>query len=165
MKGLPSKRLTPSTVTCLSCMASSRADCVLGVALFISSANKIFVIIGPSTKVNASSFWLYILSPVISAGKRSGVNCILENFPSMEDAMTFASVVFPVPGVSSKSTCPPATSVVMTRSMVFSFPIITFLILLLRASILFFASSNVLTDIFTPCCLSCYLYILYLFLS
>ena len=38
---------SPITVTVCSCIASSNADCVLGVALFISSANIMLLNIGP----------------------------------------------------------------------------------------------------------------------
>ena len=45
-------RLSPSTETCRSCMASSRADCVRGVARLISSTSRTFVKIGPGMNRN-----------------------------------------------------------------------------------------------------------------
>jgi len=45
-----------------------------------------------------------MLVPVMSEGNRSGVNCIRPKLASMEEAMARASVVFPTPGISVKST-------------------------------------------------------------
>ena len=49
--GSSSLRICPPAVTCLSCIASSRADCVLGVARLISSASTICEKIGPAMNV------------------------------------------------------------------------------------------------------------------
>ena len=53
-----------------------------------------------------------MVSPVISVGNRSGVNWIRLNFASKDFAKDFATFVFPVPGTSSKSTCPSANNAV-----------------------------------------------------
>ena len=44
----------------------------------------------------------------MSAGSRSGVNCMRRKFRFTDLAIAFASVVFPVPGTSSSSRCPSA---------------------------------------------------------
>ena len=69
--------ITPPTVTECSCMASSKADCVLGVARLISSARTICEKIGPRWKTNwrlPSGASMTTLVPMMSAGIRSGVN-------------------------------------------------------------------------------------------
>jgi hypothetical protein len=107
-------------------MHSRRLDWVLGVALFISSASRMFVNTGPFLNVNAAFSWLKKDSPVTSLGSRSGVNCTLSNAHPIDFASAFARTVLPVPGTSSRSTCPPAATAA-SRSLVTSlFPIITF---------------------------------------
>ena len=66
-----------------------------------------------------------MLVPVMSEGNRSGVNCIRPKLASMEEAMARASVVFPTPGMSVKSTCPPAKSETRARSTTPSLPMTT----------------------------------------
>ena len=66
--------MTPSIVTCRSCIASSSAACVFGGARLISSASRMFVKIGPARNSNAASRWFQIDEPVTSDGSRSGVN-------------------------------------------------------------------------------------------
>jgi hypothetical protein len=51
-------RVTPSTVTCRSAIASSRADCVFGIARLISSTSTTFAKIGPGRNSKSRSFWL-----------------------------------------------------------------------------------------------------------
>src|SRR3989304_2123342 len=51
MKGSGRARVIPSEVTCRSSMASSRADCVLGLARFISSPTTMLAKIGPALNV------------------------------------------------------------------------------------------------------------------
>ena len=58
MKRAPSGWVTPSTVICRSCMASSSAAWVRGVARFTSSASTMSLNSGPGRKRNSPSFWL-----------------------------------------------------------------------------------------------------------
>jgi len=56
--GAGNVRVTPSTVTCPSAIASSRADCVRGIARLISSTSTMFAKIGPARNSNSRVFWL-----------------------------------------------------------------------------------------------------------
>ncbi len=49
-------KVRPSTVTCPSCIASSRADWVFGGVRLISSASSRPVITGPGWKTNSAPF-------------------------------------------------------------------------------------------------------------
>src|SRR6476646_420081 len=109
MKGRARWFVTPSVVTCCSCMHSSRAACVLGDALLISSTSSRFANTGPGLNSNSFERWLKTLTPVTSDGSRSGVNCMRENDTSSERASAFASIVFPTPGKSSRIRCPSPT--------------------------------------------------------
>ena len=60
MKGRSSGRVTPSAVTWRSCMASSRADWVRGVARLISSASTTWLMIGPGRNSNS---WALLVEP------------------------------------------------------------------------------------------------------
>ena len=113
MNGWGSGRREPPTVTACSCIASSRADCVLGVARLTSSARTMFAKMGPARKSrrarpcsSCTSVWL----PVMSAGMRSGVNWIRENSRSSASAITRTSSVLPRPGCPSTSTLPRVSS-------------------------------------------------------
>ena len=69
---------SPPTVTCRSCMDSSRAAWVLGGVRLISSARITLAKIGPRRKRKVrlpvfGSSWITSV-PVMSAGMRSGVN-------------------------------------------------------------------------------------------
>jgi len=55
-------------------------------------------------KLKFVGFWLNTDTPVISDGRRSGVNCILLKEQFKDLARDFTSVVFPTPGISSIST-------------------------------------------------------------
>ena len=57
-KGSGSGVVVPSTETCPSFMASSRADWVRGLARLISSASRTFAKIGPCRKKNSPMRWL-----------------------------------------------------------------------------------------------------------
>ena len=76
--GSPSACRTRPTVTCRSCMASSRAACVLGGVRLTSSARITLENSGPSRKRNSRlpvvRFSTITSVPVMSAGVRSGVN-------------------------------------------------------------------------------------------
>ena len=103
--------MTPSEVTWCSAIASSIADWVLGVARLISSTSTTLAKSGPGWKTNERRSWSKIESPVASVGWRSGVHWIRENsMPSTLAAIARARIVFAVPGTSSSSTWPPATS-------------------------------------------------------
>ena len=104
-----------ATVTLCSCIASSSADCVFGVARLISSTSTTFVKIGPGRNSKSRLRWSKIARPVTSVGCRSGVHWIRDVVaPSMLPAIARASIVFAVPGTSSRSTCPSQISAVRT---------------------------------------------------
>src|SRR5437660_7508819 len=109
MNGLASRFVTPSVVTCCSCMHSSRAAWVFGDARLISSTSSRFANTGPGRNSNSFDRWLNTFTPVTSDGSRSGVNCMRENETSSERASAFASIVFPTPGKSSRIRCPSLT--------------------------------------------------------
>ncbi len=56
MNGSGRSRVTPSTVTRCSSIASRRADCVFGVARLISSASTIWAEIGPARNSKSAVF-------------------------------------------------------------------------------------------------------------
>ena len=58
--GVGRGRVCPSIVTCFSCIASIRADCVFGDALFSSSVRTMFANIGPFLRVNFDVCGLYM---------------------------------------------------------------------------------------------------------
>src|SRR3954451_1421593 len=109
MKGRSSSFVTPSVVTCCSCMHSSKADWVFGDARLISSTSKRLAKTGPGLNSNWLERWLNTFTPVTSDGSRSGVNCRRENDTSSERASAFASIVLPTPGKSSRITWPSLT--------------------------------------------------------
>src|SRR5437867_4826874 len=81
-KGAGSGREAPPTVTAPSCIPSSSADWVFGVARLISSARRMWAKIGPCWnwkcfRPSTSSTMMFV--PMMSAGIRSGVNWIREN--------------------------------------------------------------------------------------
>ena len=91
------------TVTECSCIASSRADCVLGVARLISSARTIWAKIGPRRNWNSRpcSVSTTMVVPVTSAGMRSGVNWMREKLSRSARASERMSSVLPSPGTPS----------------------------------------------------------------
>ena len=99
-------RVSPSTLTWRSCIASSSADCVRGVARLISSTSRTLVKIGPGMKRKAPS--ARTLEPVTSDGRRSGVPCTRPKLSPSARANERASSVLPTPGTSSSSACPSA---------------------------------------------------------
>src|SRR5579864_3300973 len=113
--GSSRRRVSPSTVTCCSAIASSSADWVFGIARLISSTRTTFAKTGPGRNSKSRSFWLKIERPVTSVGCRSGVHWMrLEREPSTEPAIARASTVFAVPGTSSRSAWPPHMSAART---------------------------------------------------
>ncbi len=76
----------------------------------------------PRKPVKRVSLGSQMLVPVMSEGKKSGVNWIREKFAAIEEAIALASVVFPTPGTSVRSTCPPARSETKHRSTTLSLP-------------------------------------------
>src|SRR5215208_6667547 len=90
-------------------MHSSSADCVFGEARLISSTSRRFANTGPARNSKPFVRWSKTLTPVMSEGSRSGVNCRRENVQSSERASAFASIVFPTPGKSSMIRCPSLT--------------------------------------------------------
>src|SRR5215211_9013154 len=90
-------------------MHSSSADWVFGDARLISSTSSRFAKTGPGRNSNAFVRWSKTLTPVMSDGRRSGVNWRREKVQSIERASAFASIVFPTPGKSSMIRCPSLT--------------------------------------------------------
>ena len=74
---------TPSIVTVRSCIASSSAACVFAGARLISSASTRSAKIGPGRNVNSRAP-LKSVTPVMSAGIKSGVNWMRWNLTSSE---------------------------------------------------------------------------------
>jgi hypothetical protein len=62
---------------------------------------------GPSWKWNDWSRGSKVDMPMMSEGSKSAVNCTRLKSAVSDNASALASVVFPVPGMSSRSTCPP----------------------------------------------------------
>ena len=96
--GGSSGRVTPSIVTCRSCIASSSAACVFGGARLISSARRRLVKIGPGQERNSPRRWSKIDEPVTSDGIRSGVNWMRANWSDVACANERAISVFARPG-------------------------------------------------------------------
>jgi hypothetical protein len=96
--GRSSGRVTPSLVTCRSCIASSSAAWVFGGARLISSARRRLVKIGPGRNSNSVVRWSKIDAPVTSDGIRSGVNWIRANSMLATCAKERAIRVFASPG-------------------------------------------------------------------
>ena len=130
-KGFGNGRVVSPTLTVRSCIPSSRADCVLGVARFTSSARTILAKMGPGWKLNTRLLpvelpsSLTIVVPTISAGIRSGVNWIRANFRASASATVRTSSVLPRPGTPSRSTWPPANSASSNSRITRSWPITT----------------------------------------
>ena len=108
MNGRASSCVWTSTVTCRSCMHSSRPDWVFGLARLISSTSTTFANTGPGRNSKRASRWLKTLVPTTSAGRRSAVHWMRAYSASIERASARASAVLPTPGLSSISTCPSA---------------------------------------------------------
>ena len=86
--------------------------------------------IGPSWNLNAlrpvSGSCSRISPPMISAGMRSGVNCILLNESPRRAETDLTSFVFPSPGTPVSIACPPASSATRRSSTASSCPTNTF---------------------------------------
>ncbi len=113
-------------------MASRRADCTFAGARLISSASTKLAKIGPFFTWKVSLLTLYIIVPITSPGRRSGVNCIRLYFASMSCASVLMAKVFARPGTPSSSTWPlarRATRRLSTKcfcpTMVWSIPRVT----------------------------------------
>ena len=109
-------------------MASSMADCVFGVARLISSASKTLVKRGPGVNSNSflpPPFSTTIWVPVMSAGIKSGVNCILLKSNPSALLKDLTRRVFPIPGTPSRRTCPFAKKAIKTFSTMSLLPTIT----------------------------------------
>ena len=80
-----------------------------------------------TAKIEASSAYM---STGASACEAAVIKCSNTDYVSevSDLARDLANTVFPVPGRSSRSTCPPESSAVRILSMTSSFPIITFFI-------------------------------------
>ncbi len=123
MNGSSTLCVSPATVTCFSCMASSNALWVLGVARLISSASRMLANTGPGWNWKlfrpcSSSRMMFV--PMMSEGIRSGVNCTRENFRFTASASVRTSIVLPRPGTPSSNTCPAAKNATSTPSMISS---------------------------------------------
>src|SRR6476620_9113527 len=125
MKGRGRTYVCPSTVTCPSSMHSSRADWVFGDARLISSPTTTLAKMAPGRNSKSRTSWLKTLTPVMSLGSRSGVNCTRRTEQSIERARVLASMVLPTPGTSSSRRCPSASSTVMAVRTTSGLPSIT----------------------------------------
>ena len=97
--GAGTLRVTPSTVTWCSAIASSSADWVFGIARLISSTSRTLAKTGPGRNSNSRARWSKTDSPVTSVGWRSGVHWMRPTVaPSIEPASERARMVFAVPG-------------------------------------------------------------------
>ena len=132
--GGPSGRVRPSTVTCRSAIASSKADCVRGVARLISSARITWANTGPGWKTNSPVDWWKTLVPSKSAGSKSGVNWTRWNEHLRLRATALARSVLPTPGTSSRSRCPSARRAMRAARMTSGLPRKTPAMLARRAS-------------------------------
>ncbi len=126
MNGNGSFSVCPSTVTCSSCIDSSRALWTFGGARFISSARRMLVNIGPRLNSNSLSFMLKTNPPTMSSGRMSGVNWTRLNCRPRHFENAFASRVFETPGTPSSRTCPLARRHMRRRSTSFSRPTTSF---------------------------------------
>src|SRR5665213_1658498 len=90
-------------------MASSSALWVRGLARLTSSANSSCVKIGPLRNSNCCCVRSNTDTPMMSAGRRSLVNCTRCQASPNRCASACASVVLPTPGTSSISKCPRAS--------------------------------------------------------
>ena len=99
------------TVTACSSIASSRPDCMRGVARLNSSRTTALANSGPGMNSSGRRLGLSdsISCPITAAELRSSVHWMRESWPPIARAMTLASVVLPTPGTSSTSRCPDAS--------------------------------------------------------
>ena len=126
--GLSRMRLWPATVTCFSCIASSRAACVLGGVRLISSARMRLAKIGPRLKTSSrrpSAVSSRISVPVMSEGIRSGVNWMRLKERSKTFASVLTSSVFASPGAPVTRQWPPASRAISIWSTTSSCPMMT----------------------------------------
>src|SRR4051812_7929631 len=114
MNGRASSCVCTSTVTCRSCIHSSRPDWVFGLARLISSTSTTFANTGPGRNSKRASRWLKTLVPTTSAGSRSAVHWMRAYSASTLRARARARAVLPTPGLSSIRTCPSATTLTST---------------------------------------------------
>ena len=126
--GWSNGRVSPSTVTWRSSMASRRALWVLGVARLISSASSTCVKIGPAWNTKELLRRSNTETPKISPGSMSLVHWMRRKANPRDLARTLARVVLPMPGKSSISRCPPANRQVSARRIWSSLPRMTRLI-------------------------------------
>ena len=123
--GLGSGRVTPSTLTWPSAMASSSAAWVLGGVRLISSASSRPVNTGPGRKAGSPVARSSTIAPVRSAGSMSGVNWTRVNSSPSTVANVRASSVLPSPGRSSIRMWPEASTPSRTVVMASRLPTMT----------------------------------------
>src|SRR5579864_411475 len=118
------------TVTSRSCMAWSRAACVLGGVRLISSARMMLAKIGPGTNRNdrrPASGSSRTLVPVMSEGIRSGVNWMRLKPTSRIFAIELTRRVLASPGTPTKSAWPRVKMAARISSTTSRWPITTLL--------------------------------------
>src|SRR5437016_5146723 len=125
-KGDGKEWVWPAAVTWCSCIARSRAACVLGGVRFTSSASTMFANTGPRTnrKLRLPVLWSssMISVPVISEGMRSGVNWMRENFRSSVCATVCTIRVLARPGTPNSRAWPPENTAVRMPSSTSRWP-------------------------------------------
>ena len=119
MNGRASACVSPSTLTCPSCMHSRSAACVRGDARLISSTSTRCANTGPGLNVNDADRWSKTLVPVTSEGSRSGVNWSRRTSSSTARASVRATSVLPTPDLLPSDVT--GTSVFDQRSASFTF--------------------------------------------
>jgi hypothetical protein len=112
-----------------TCMASSRAACVLGGVRLTSSASSTLVKTGPGRKRNVRlpvrrSSWMTSV-PVMSDGIRSGVNWMRWNWRPRQRARLLIMSVLAKPGTPSSITWPRAKRAIRSWSTTASWPTMT----------------------------------------
>src|SRR5262245_33351094 len=118
-------------------MASSSAACTLAGARLTSSASTRLANTGPGWNLNSPfpPSVKYTSEPVMSAGRRSGVNWMRENWASRFFARLLIARVFASPGSPSTRRLPLARRPSRRRSIIASWPMIEAPIRFLRSRI------------------------------
>ena len=97
----------------------------MGDARLISSPTTTLAKIAPGRNSKSRTSWLKTDTPVMSLGRRSGVNCTRRTRQSIERARVLARSVLPTPGTSSTRRFPSARSTVMAVRTTDCLPSIT----------------------------------------
>ena len=147
--GSSSRKVSPPSVTCFSCIASSSAAWTLAGARLISSASTMFAKMGPRLMLNEPVDWSKTCVPRTSAGSRSGVNWMRWNVVWIVSASVRTVSVLARPGTPSSSTWPPVSSEISSRSTMYCCPTTRF-----PTSRSTACTSAMSAEDVTPCCVA-----------